>query len=89
MSIRPRTTLWRVFLTGRGIPLEAHRADIRPYLYTYGQLAKSLTHDSLWNAAQLQLVREGTMHGYMRMYWGKKILEWSTSPEEALARLYV
>lgn len=65
--------------------LEAHRADIRPYLYTYGQLAKSLTHDSLWNAAQLQLVREGTMHGYMRMYWGKKILEWSTSPEEALA----
>ena len=45
----------------------------------------SKTHDQLWNAAQFQMVERGKMHGYMRMYWAKKILEWSASPEEAMA----
>ncbi|NIU78849.1 MAG: deoxyribodipyrimidine photolyase, partial [Gammaproteobacteria bacterium] len=45
------------------------------------------THDPLWNAAQRQLVREGGIHNYLRMLWGKKILEWSASPEEALATM--
>lgn len=44
----------------------------------------SQTHDDLWNAAQIQLVKEGKMHGFLRMYWAKKILEWTQSPEEAL-----
>ena len=43
-----------------------------------------MTHDNLWNAAQRQLVREGKMHGFMRMYWAKKILEWTESPEKSL-----
>lgn len=65
--------------------LNAHRGDTREYLYTYAQLQEAQTHDELWNAAQRQMVREGKMHGYMRMYWGKKILEWTHTPEEALA----
>lgn len=64
--------------------LDAHRADLRPYLYTCDELEQGRTHDSLWNAAQRELVCHGKMHGYMRMYWAKKILEWTTSPEEAL-----
>lgn len=65
--------------------LDAHRSDAREYLYTYEQFERAQTHDELWNAAQRQMVREGKMHGYMRMYWGKKILEWTRTPEEALA----
>ena len=64
--------------------LEAHRADQRPYLYTMAQFEAAATHDRLWNAAQNQLVRTGTLHNYLRMLWGKKILEWTTGPEEAL-----
>ena len=64
--------------------LEAHRTDPRPYLYSLEQLEKAKTHDPNWNAAQRQMVHTGKMHGYMRMYWGKKILEWSPSPEEAM-----
>lgn len=64
--------------------LEAHSADHRPWLYTLDQLAKSETHDEIWNAAQRQLVKEGRMHNYLRMLWGKKILEWSASPRMAL-----
>jgi deoxyribodipyrimidine photo-lyase len=53
-------------------------------------LADGRTHDPLWNAAQLEMVRRGKMHGYMRMYWAKKILEWTASPEEALeAAIYL
>jgi len=62
-----------------------HKGDERPYLYTTGQLEASLTHDRYWNTAQKELVKLGTIHGYMRMYWGKKILEWSKTPEEAFA----
>lgn len=64
--------------------LEDHAADKREYVYTYEQLAESETHDQLWNAAQRQLVNHGKMHGFMRMYWAKKVLEWSESPEKAL-----
>ncbi|NVN93024.1 MAG: deoxyribodipyrimidine photo-lyase [Desulfuromonadales bacterium] len=62
-----------------------HRHDPREFLYTPEQFETGTTHDPLWNAAQLALVTTGTMHGYMRMYWAKKILEWSPSPEEAMA----
>jgi deoxyribodipyrimidine photo-lyase len=61
-----------------------HAKDRRTYLYTQGQLETGATHDPLWNAAQMQLVREGRLHNYLRMLWGKKILEWSPTPEEAL-----
>ncbi len=65
--------------------LNDHRRDARPHLYNREQFEEAATHDELWNAAQLELVIKGKMHGYMRMYWAKKILEWSRSPEEALA----
>ncbi len=64
--------------------LDEHRGDEREYLYTLEQFEQARTHDSLWNAAQVEMVRLGKMHGYMRMYWAKKILEWTKSPEEAL-----
>ncbi|KAL8188255.1 UNVERIFIED_CONTAM: hypothetical protein K2H54_064234 [Gekko kuhli] len=64
--------------------LALHAKDKRTHLYTLQQLEEGKTHDPLWNAAQLQMVREGKMHGFLRMYWAKKILEWTSSPEEAL-----
>ena len=63
--------------------LAAHARDRRPFIYTYRQLERAQTHDPLWNAAQTQMVRTGWMHSYLRMYWAKKILEWSRSPAEA------
>lgn len=63
--------------------LAQHRADPRPVLYRDWQLEAADTGDQLWNAAQAQMIRSGWMHGYMRMYWGKKILEWTPSPEQA------
>jgi deoxyribodipyrimidine photo-lyase len=60
-----------------------HAGDPRPYLYSRAELEKAATHDPYWNAAQKEMVLTGKMHGYMRMYWGKKILEWSASPREA------
>lgn len=65
--------------------LARHREDLRPYRYDLADFAEARTHDPLWNAAQRQLRREGRMHNYLRMLWGKKILEWSASPEAALA----
>ena len=65
--------------------LDAHRGDPREHVYTLEQFDAAATHDPLWNAAQRQLVREGWFHGYLRMLWGKKILEWTRTPEEALA----
>ncbi len=67
--------------------LEKHAADARPKCYTLEQFEQGRTHDPLWNAAQMQLVREGRIHNYLRMLWGKKILEWSASPREALGVL--
>jgi deoxyribodipyrimidine photo-lyase len=63
--------------------LAAHAGDQRDPLYTKAQLEAAETHDPLWNAAQVQMVGTGWMHGYVRMYWAKKILEWSPSPAEA------
>ena len=60
-----------------------HSLDVREYHYTKKQLEHAKTHDPCWNAAQNQLVITGKMHGYMRMYWGKKLLEWSPHPEKA------
>lgn len=65
--------------------LAAAAGDPRPYLYRLEQFRAAATHDELWNAAQRQLNREGVMHNYLRMLWGKKILEWIASPQEALA----
>jgi deoxyribodipyrimidine photo-lyase len=64
--------------------LAKHAGDNRPYLYRLDQFASARTHDHLWNAAQCQLVTQGHVHNYLRMLWGKKILEWTASPEEAL-----
>ncbi|KAG8188596.1 hypothetical protein JTE90_005952 [Oedothorax gibbosus] len=64
--------------------LKDHAKDKREYIYTLKQFENSETHDLLWNAAQRQMVKEGKMHGFLRMYWAKKILEWTKSPEEAL-----
>ncbi len=64
--------------------LDAHTKDKRPYVYALRDFENAETHDSLWNAAQNQLVREGRIHNYLRMLWGKKILHWSVSPQEAL-----
>ena len=61
-----------------------HRDDPKPYIYTLESFEKAETHDELWNAAQRQLIREGRIHNYVRMLWGKKIYEWSASPETAL-----
>ncbi|MGZ6098835.1 MAG: deoxyribodipyrimidine photo-lyase, partial [Myxococcaceae bacterium] len=67
--------------------LTAHRKDRREHLYTLEQLERGETADPLWNAAQRELREDGRIHGYLRMLWGKKILEWSPSPEEALGRM--
>ncbi len=64
--------------------LDHHRGDERPYIYSREDFDQARTHDRLWNAAQMEMVARGKMHGYMRMYWAKKILEWSPSPEEAI-----
>lgn len=63
--------------------LEKHSQDTREFMYTKEQFEHAKTHDEAWNAAQRQLTRTGKMHGYMRMYWAKKVLEWSASPAEA------
>lgn len=62
--------------------LEFHSRDEREYVYSREEFETAGTHDPYWNAAQKEMVLTGKMHGYMRMYWGKKILEWSASPEE-------
>lgn len=64
--------------------LREHARDPRKWTYSLREFEQSGTHDPLWNAAQTQLRREGRMHNYLRMLWGKKILEWSESPEAAL-----
>lgn len=64
--------------------LEQHRGDTREHTYSQSQFEQANTHDDLWNACQQEMVATGKMHGYMRMYWAKKILEWSKSPEDAM-----
>jgi len=63
--------------------LKYHEGDRREYIYSREEWEAGRTHDVYWNAAQKELAERGSIHGYMRMYWGKKILEWSASPEEA------
>ena len=63
--------------------LSEHREDTREYIYSREELERARTHDSYWNAAQREMMTTGKMHSYMRMYWGKKILEWTSNPEEA------
>jgi deoxyribodipyrimidine photo-lyase len=63
--------------------LEDHAEDPREHVYTLEKFESTATHDPLWNASQRQLVEEGVMPGYLRMLWGKKILEWAESPREA------
>jgi deoxyribodipyrimidine photo-lyase len=65
--------------------LEKHAGDPRPVLYSLEDLEGARTYDRIWNASQVELVREGRIQNYMRMLWGKKILEWTRSPEEALS----
>ena len=64
--------------------LEEHERDPREYTYGLEQFEQAATHDELWNAAQRQLLREGRIHNYLRMLWGKKILHWTSRPSEAL-----
>ncbi len=64
--------------------LGAHEKDDRPYIYSVEEFEAADTHDPIWNAAQRQLAREGRMHNYLRMLWGKKILEWTKRPQDAL-----
>jgi deoxyribodipyrimidine photo-lyase len=64
--------------------LHDHRKDLRAYSYTLKELENAQTHDELWNAAQREMTLKGKMHGYLRMYWAKKILEWTETPEQAL-----
>ncbi|URA10954.1 deoxyribodipyrimidine photo-lyase [Thermospira aquatica] len=66
--------------------LNKHREDPRPFLYTLEELEAAQTHEPLWNACQKSMQKTGYLHGYLRMYWAKKILEWSTTPEEALEK---
>ena len=67
--------------------LEKHAGDPRPHVYSLDELEAARTHDPLWNAAMNQLKREGWFHNYLRMLWGKKILEWSATPRDALAAM--
>ena len=67
--------------------LDRHRSDPREVCYRRDQFENAATHDRYWNAAQKEMVATGKMHNYMRMYWGKKVIEWSPSPEIAFETL--
>jgi len=75
---------WRSLPAWAHTTLNLHARDPREHLYSIEEFATAATHDDLWNAAQTQLVREGIIHNYLRMLWGKKILEWTEHPHEAL-----
>ncbi|XP_074658090.1 deoxyribodipyrimidine photo-lyase-like [Tubulanus polymorphus] len=65
--------------------LKKHESDRRQYKYSLAEFEAGKTHDDIWNAAQIQMVQEGKMHCFLRMYWAKKILEWSETPQGALS----
>jgi deoxyribodipyrimidine photo-lyase len=69
------------------ITIDEHRNDPRQIIYSREVLEKAQTHDPLWNAGQMEMVNRGKMHGYVRMYWAKKVLEWTRSPEQAFDTL--
>lgn len=64
--------------------LQQHLDDERPHVYSLDEFEHARTHEALWNSCQVDLVRRGKLHGYMRMYWAKKILEWTRDPMEAM-----
>jgi deoxyribodipyrimidine photo-lyase len=86
-SKRPDFADWSSLPGWARATLEEHAGDPRPHVYTLDQFAAARTHDPLWNAAQRELVTTGRMHNYLRMLWGKKVLEWARSSQEALAIL--
>jgi deoxyribodipyrimidine photo-lyase len=67
--------------------LDDHRKDKREATYSLEEFEQARTHDDLWNATQKEMLLRGKIHGYYRMYWGKKIIEWSRTPEDALATM--
>ena len=77
---------WPPAGVGEEDPRQAPRRPRKP-LYTYEELERAETYDEVWNLSQRQLLACGTIHGYLRMLWGKKIIEWSATPEEALATM--
>jgi len=81
---RPDHHRWESLPDWATSTLSLHARDRREHLYTMEEFSNAATHDSLWNAAQSQLLREGIIHNYLRMLWGKKILEWTSEPREAL-----
>ncbi|MCW8984674.1 MAG: hypothetical protein OQK55_04990 [Thermoanaerobaculales bacterium] len=83
-SRRPDHDRWESLPGWAASTLSKHARDRREYVYSLEEFANAATHDPLWNAAQTQLLREGTIHNYLRMLWGKKILEWTSEPREAL-----
>jgi deoxyribodipyrimidine photo-lyase len=82
---RPDHDRWESLPDWAIATLSQHARDQREHLYSTEEFERAATHDPLWNAAQTQLLREGTIHNYLRMLWGKKILEWTSEPREALA----
>lgn len=79
----PNYDRWECLPEWARTTLSEHQGDPRPSSYTRTELETAQTHDPYWNAAQTEMVETGYMHNYMRMYWGKKILEWSATPQEA------
>ena len=74
---------WSIVPGWAAATLDAHAGDVRPHLYTRDQFEAGETHDRYWNAAMLEMRATGYMHNRMRMYWGKKILQWSATPQAA------
>ena len=83
----PHHATWDALPAWAKQTLTDHAKDPRPKRYTRAQLERAETADPIWNAAQRQLLADGRIHNYLRMLWGKKILEWSKTPQEALATL--
>jgi deoxyribodipyrimidine photo-lyase len=82
---RPDYDRWESLPVWARTTLDAHTSDRRAYAYDLAALEHAGTHDALWNAAQRELLQQGTLHNALRMLWGKKILEWAPSPRDALA----
>ncbi len=83
----PRTDSLAVLPDWACDTMRRHRRDRRPSVYTREQFERAETHDDLWNATQRELLAAGVIHGYYRMYWGKKIIEWSASYDDAMAAM--
>jgi deoxyribodipyrimidine photo-lyase len=86
-ALRDDASSWTSLPAWARATLDQHAGDPRPHHYTRDELEQARTGDEFWNAAQRELLREGRLHGYLRMLWGKKILEWSATPQDALATM--